>query len=145
MSAQGRVRSFDRGNGASVDLVLIEAGSFTMGSLNGELNEQPIHRVTISKPYYIGQFEVTQELWAAVMGTNPSNFKGGTLPGSSARVSQRSELHRRGLPDRRETRFQATHLNRRGAVSRLALPSLASTRSPSGSPCRNHNDDQSKQ
>jgi formylglycine-generating enzyme required for sulfatase activity len=42
-------------------------------------DEKPAHSVTLSD-YYIGETEVTQELWEAVMGTNPSNFKGSKKP-----------------------------------------------------------------
>ena len=42
-------------------------------------NEKPVHSVTLSS-YYIGKTEVTQALWQAVMGSNPSNFKGSDLP-----------------------------------------------------------------
>jgi formylglycine-generating enzyme required for sulfatase activity len=42
--------------------------------------ESPAHEVTLAKPYYIGKHEVTQGQYAAVMGTNPSNFKGPNLP-----------------------------------------------------------------
>jgi formylglycine-generating enzyme required for sulfatase activity len=58
----------------------IPAGSFVMGA-PGEVkdsrrNEGPIHDVKISKPFYIGIYEVTQGQWEAVMGTNPSKFNG---------------------------------------------------------------------
>ena len=59
----------------------VEGGSFTMGCTHprGEKNtyadELPIHRVTLNG-YYIGQFEVTQGLWASVMGENPSKWTG---------------------------------------------------------------------
>jgi formylglycine-generating enzyme required for sulfatase activity len=64
---------------------LISSGSFTMGAdLNSERgyrNETPQHRVTISRPFYLGVYEVTQGEWMNVMdGANPSNFKGETLP-----------------------------------------------------------------
>ena len=42
-------------------------------------DEKPVHSVTLSD-YYIGETEVTQELWEAVMGSNPSNFKGSQKP-----------------------------------------------------------------
>ena len=42
-------------------------------------NEKPTHQVTLSS-YYIGETEVTQALWNAVMGYNPSKFKGDNLP-----------------------------------------------------------------
>ena len=70
------------GNGKTVTfkMIKVEAGSFQMGSNSGENDEKPVHRVTISKDYYIGETEVTQDLWVAIMGKNPSNFKGGTNP-----------------------------------------------------------------
>ena len=60
--------------GATFKMIRVEAGTFRMGSTSGDDDEQPVHSVTISKDYYIGETEVTQELWTAVMGTNPSNF-----------------------------------------------------------------------
>ena len=42
--------------------------------------EKPAHEVTLTKPYYIGKFEVTQEQYHQVMGNNPSHFKGRDLP-----------------------------------------------------------------
>ena len=60
--------------GATFKMIRVEAGTFRMGSTSGDSDEQPVHNVTISKDYYIGETEVTQELWMAVMGTNPSYF-----------------------------------------------------------------------
>jgi formylglycine-generating enzyme required for sulfatase activity len=59
-------------------LVLIPAGEFEMGSnvAEGSNYERPVHRVRISEPFYMGKYEVTQAQWEAVMGTNPSYFKG---------------------------------------------------------------------
>lgn len=54
----------------------VPAGSFMMGSENGYSNEKPVQRVTIREEFYMGRYEVTQGQWMAVMGTNPSNFKG---------------------------------------------------------------------
>ena len=67
-------------NGVSFDMIKVEAGSFIMGCTSeqgGDCydDESPYHRVTITQDYYIGKFEVTQELYQAVMGTNPSNWK----------------------------------------------------------------------
>ena len=42
--------------------------------------EKPAHEVTLTQPYYLGKFEVTQEQYQQVMGTNPSDFKGRDLP-----------------------------------------------------------------
>ena len=71
-------------NGVSFDMIAVKGGTFTMGCTNeqgGDCfdDERPIHSVTLSD-YYIGKFEVTQELWQAVMGSNPSGFKGNNLP-----------------------------------------------------------------
>jgi formylglycine-generating enzyme required for sulfatase activity len=65
-----------------MEMVEIPAGSFCMGSTNGEADEKPLHLVIINQPFYIGKYEVTQAQWQAVMGYNPSQFKdcGGTCP-----------------------------------------------------------------
>ena len=66
-------------NGISFDMVFVEGGTFQMGSKKGDSDENAVHKVTLSN-YYIGQTEVTQELWEAVMGGNPSYFKGAKNP-----------------------------------------------------------------
>ncbi len=71
-------------NGISFEMVAVKGGTFTMGGTSeqgndAESDEKPTHSVTLSD-YYIGKFEVTQELWQAVMGNNPSYFKGTNLP-----------------------------------------------------------------
>ena len=63
-----------------MEFVLIPAGTFMMGDKNGWDAEKPVHKVTISKPYYLGKYEVTQEQWKAVMGNNPSRLKGPRNP-----------------------------------------------------------------
>ncbi|MDO5489387.1 MAG: SUMF1/EgtB/PvdO family nonheme iron enzyme [Bacteroidaceae bacterium] len=60
--------------GAVFKMIKVQAGTFKMGSTTGDSDEQPVHSVTISKDYYIGETEVTQELWTTVMGNNPSKF-----------------------------------------------------------------------
>ncbi|QUW01058.1 formylglycine-generating enzyme family protein [Chloracidobacterium sp. MS 40/45] len=65
---------------AGIELVLIPAGEFTMGEAGGEPDEQPAHRVTISQPFYLGKYEVTQAQWKQIMGNNPSKFVGDDLP-----------------------------------------------------------------
>ena len=67
-------------NGVSFDMAEVEGGTFTMGATEEQGsdvsdNEKPAHQVMLS-PYYIGKTEVTQELWEAVMGSNPSFFSG---------------------------------------------------------------------
>ena len=66
-------------NGVSFTMVGVAGGTFQMGSNDGDGNEKPVHNVTLSS-YYIGQTEVTQKLWTAVMGSNPSIWKGDNLP-----------------------------------------------------------------
>jgi formylglycine-generating enzyme required for sulfatase activity len=74
----------DLGGGVELNLVLIPAGHFMMGSPAGEAgrreNEGPQRTVTLSKAFYMGVFEVTQVQYHAVMGTNPSHFKGANRP-----------------------------------------------------------------
>lgn len=60
-------------NGVSFNMVKVEGGTFMMGSETGDPDESPQHEVTLGN-YYIGQTEVTQELWKAVMGSNSSKF-----------------------------------------------------------------------
>ena len=68
-------------NGVPLNMVLILGGAFEMGTKddNGEHIERPPHRVTVPA-FYMGKFEVTQAQWRAVMGTQPSGFKGDDLP-----------------------------------------------------------------
>ena len=66
------------------NMVYVSGGTFTMGATSeqgsdADSDEKPTHRVTLSS-YYIGKYEVTQAEWRAVMGSNPSNFKGDNLP-----------------------------------------------------------------
>ena len=70
--------ALDLGGGLKLDLVLSCAGSFTMG--DDRDIEKPAHKVTITKPFYLGKYDVTQEQWEAVMGKNPSHFKGSKNP-----------------------------------------------------------------
>jgi formylglycine-generating enzyme required for sulfatase activity len=63
-------------NSMGMEFVLIPAGEFMMGSNYYEPDERPVHKVVISKPFYLGKYEVTQAQWLEVMGTNPSHFKG---------------------------------------------------------------------
>ena len=73
-------------NSIGMEFVLIEAGTFAMGSPETEAgrfdDEGPVHQVTLSQPFYLGKYEVTQGQWEAVMGDNPSYFSdcGRTCP-----------------------------------------------------------------
>lgn len=69
-------------NGVSFNMIKVAGGTFTMGANVGDSeaeSDETRHQVTLSD-YYIGETEVTQALWKAVMGSNPSNFKGDNLP-----------------------------------------------------------------
>ena len=65
---------------AGMKFKLIKAGSFMMGSNDGNDDEKPVHSVRISKDFCMGVYEVTQQQWEAVMQANPSGFKGATRP-----------------------------------------------------------------
>lgn len=70
--------------GIAFDMVYVSGGSFTMGATTEQGNnsgnaEKPTHIVSLSD-YYIGKYEVTQELWQEVMGSNPSCFKDANKP-----------------------------------------------------------------
>lgn len=71
-------------NGVSFTMMYVEGGTFQMGATSEQCddaydNEKPVHNVTLNA-FYLGETEVTQDLWKAVMGNNPSNCKGDNLP-----------------------------------------------------------------
>ena len=74
----------DLGAGIKLDMVLIPAREFQMGSPESEKYHQDNalqHEVTLTKPFYMGKYEVTQEQWESVMGNSPSSrTKGAKLP-----------------------------------------------------------------
>ena len=75
--------ALDLGNGVQLELALIPAGKFVMGSPQteeGRSDDETQHEVKLTKPFHIGKFEVTQEQYRQVMGTNPSHFRGRDLP-----------------------------------------------------------------
>ena len=71
-------------NGISIDMVKVEAGTFMMGATSEMKDpyddEKPVHQVTLTNDYYMGKYEVSQALWEAVMGSNPSEYKGDNRP-----------------------------------------------------------------
>ena len=65
------------------EFVLIQPGTFMMGSPEdevGRFDDETLHEVTITKPFYMQTTPVTQKQWKAVMGNNPSYYKGDNLP-----------------------------------------------------------------
>jgi formylglycine-generating enzyme required for sulfatase activity len=89
----GKEEIIDLGKGVKLEMVLIPAGKFMMGSKKNPVdpfsnikvkqpseNEFPQHEVTLKQPFYMGKYEVTQEQWFEIMGENPSREKGQKLP-----------------------------------------------------------------
>jgi len=74
---KGKSFSVGMGNGVSLEMVAIPGGTFWMGAPDGEGEdrERPRHQVTVA-PFWMGKFVVTQAQYEAVMGKNPSRFKG---------------------------------------------------------------------
>lgn len=95
-AGQGNAAERTITNGVGVEMLLVPAGTFMMGSdardRDAAASEKPRRLVTISKPFYLGKTEVTQAQWEAVMGSNPytssrSNpFYG--LPGMAERITE---------------------------------------------------------
>jgi len=106
-------------NSIGMKFVLIPTGRFMMGSPSGEAkrssHEGPQHEVEITKFFYLGQHEVTQGQWKAVMGSNPSHFKGDDLPVESVswndvqefirRLNQQENTNRYRLPTEAEWEY----------------------------------------
>jgi formylglycine-generating enzyme required for sulfatase activity/uncharacterized caspase-like protein len=83
--SRGQARGFveDLGNGVLLEMVLIPAGNFDMGSPSNEEGrserESPQHQVNVPS-FFMGKYPVTQAQYERMMGTNPSNFKGSNRP-----------------------------------------------------------------
>jgi formylglycine-generating enzyme required for sulfatase activity len=79
-----KVLAVSLGKGVTLQMVLIPAGEFTMGSPDSDhsadKDEKPQHRVRITKPFYLGKYLVTQAQWEAVMGNDPSLIGGPKMP-----------------------------------------------------------------
>jgi formylglycine-generating enzyme required for sulfatase activity/predicted GH43/DUF377 family glycosyl hydrolase len=63
--------AIDLGGGVKMEFVLIPAGSFLMGSEKGLKDERPVHRVVISRPFYMAKYELIQSQWESLMGKHP--------------------------------------------------------------------------
>ena len=84
VSSGSNVISIPVRNGITIEMVKVEAGTFMMGATSEMQNpyddEKPVHQVALTNDYYMSKYEVTQALWQAVTGKNPSKFKGDNLP-----------------------------------------------------------------
>ncbi|MDL2268479.1 formylglycine-generating enzyme family protein [Desulfosarcina sp. OttesenSCG-928-A07] len=67
-------------NAIGMEFVLIPAGTSVRLAGQEIFGKDEVYQVTITKPFYLGKYAVTQEQWYAVMGENPSKFKGRTHP-----------------------------------------------------------------
>ena len=79
-----------RDTATQMEMVLVPPGTFTMGCTASNLypcisNENPTHSVTLTQPFYMGRYEVTQSQWVARMPSNPSNFQGASYPDAANR------------------------------------------------------------
>ncbi len=75
----GDTKTITLPGGATMDLIYCGPGVFLMGSPPGEYDrdkDEPLHRVELTKGFWLGKYEVTQEQWVSVMGSNPSKFRG---------------------------------------------------------------------
>lgn len=91
-NCSSNVKKVNIGQDVYIEMVLVEAGTFMMGTEESEIeslnqlhqtsgfNIERQYKVTITRDYYIGKYQVTQEQWKVVMGNNPSRFKGDDLP-----------------------------------------------------------------
>lgn len=97
-------------NSLGMRLVLIPAGNFVMGSADTEpgreAQEGPRHRVRITGPFYMGEYEVTQSEYEKVMGENPSNNPGARNPVEGVLWAEAAEFCRRlsGLPEEKQAK-----------------------------------------
>jgi formylglycine-generating enzyme required for sulfatase activity len=113
-------------NSIGMKFVLIPAGEFMMGS-NEYDSEKPVHNVTISKPFYLGVYPVTQREWKAVIGDNPSGFKGDDLPVENIswhdaqefinKLNEKEEISKYRLPSEAEWEYAA----RAGTTTRYSF------------------------
>ena len=109
------------------NMVQVDGGRFQMGGTpeqgsDAYSDEKPVHEVTLSD-YYIGKYEVQQSEWEAVMGNNPSSFKGADLPVEQVSWSDCHEFIRRlnaltGLSFKLPTEAQWEYAARGGRLSK---------------------------
>jgi formylglycine-generating enzyme required for sulfatase activity len=117
-------------NSVGTEFVLVPAGSFVMGSDNDVPNaassEKPAHTVSISKPFYLGKYEVTQAQWEAVMDSSPFTLDGSNsfynLPGMAVRIRKPTNPANVSWNDAQDF---IKRLNRKEGHARYRLPTEA--------------------
>ena len=83
-----------RDNASQIEMLLVPPGTFNMGcsmsnAFGCNSDENPVHAVTLTNPFYIGRYEVTQAQWTAQMGSNPSSFQSASAEVPAAQVPNR--------------------------------------------------------
>jgi formylglycine-generating enzyme required for sulfatase activity len=83
-----------RDTATQIEMLLIPPGSFQMGCSASQSHscgsiENPVHAVTLTQPFYLGRYEVTQAQWQARMGSNPSFFKSASAQVPASQVPNR--------------------------------------------------------
>jgi len=126
----GKALTLDLGNGLRMKLALIPDGKFLMGNLDSKKerdteNEGPQHEVAITKPFWMGLYEVTQEQYQAVMGRNPSSCKDGKNPVENVSWNDAVEFceklsHRTGKTVSLPTEAQWEYACRAGSKTRFS-------------------------
>ncbi len=76
----GETKTITLPGGATMDMVWCPAGTFMMGSIDGERDELPVHEVTLTKGFWLAKTEVTQRQWKSVEGGNQSDFEDDNQP-----------------------------------------------------------------
>ena len=90
--------------GLDIECVYVKAGTFRMGSAeSGPNDEKPVRQVKISRGYWMGTCEVTQAQWYALMGTDPSKYKGDELPVEMVSWHETAEFCRKLTQRERKT------------------------------------------
>ena len=83
LPTSGKTKTITLPGGAAMEMIWCEPGTFMMGSPAtevGRFEDEPLHRVTLTKGFWLGKYEVTQHQWQSVMGSNPARFKGDDFP-----------------------------------------------------------------
>ncbi len=123
-------------NSVGMEFALVPAGRFLMGSPAGEEghyeDETPQHPVVLTRSFYLGTYPVTQEQWQAVMGSNPSRFKGKRRPVETVSWEQCANFcerlgRREGRRYRLPTEAEWERACRAGTTSPFAFGDLIST------------------